>query len=135
MASLVDMREALATNLKAIKGAQWSAWRLSNATPPCGFVWVGPISYDTVMARGGDLLTLMVTVYVAFVNDIGAQQRFAPLLATTGPGSVKEAIEADPTLGGVCDDLRVTDFSGEQIYVLEGKGAALGGDFTVQVYT
>lgn len=135
MSALSDIREALVANLQAVQGVQWSPWRLSNATPPCGFVWVGPISYDTVMQRGGDELTLMVTAYVALVSDIGAAKKMMSMLDPTGANSVKTAVEADRTLSGLVDDLRVTDFSGEQVYGLEGKGAVLGGDFTVQVYT
>lgn len=135
MPSVNDIREALKANLDTIPGVQWTAYRLSNATPPCGFVWIGPISYDTVMQRGGDELTMMVTVYVALVSDIGAAKKFGTLIETTGTNSVKTAVESDRSLGGLCDDLRVTEFSGEQVYGLEGKGAVLGGDFTVQVFT
>jgi hypothetical protein len=129
------IRAGLKANLDAIDGYQWSAYKLANATPPCGFVWVGPMAYDLAMGQDGDDLTMMLTVYVALVSDIGAAKKLEPLLDTSGASSVKTAIEADRQLGGVISDLRVVDHAGEQTYVIEGRGLALGTDFTIRVLT
>jgi hypothetical protein len=129
------IRAGLKANLDAIDGYQWSAYKLANATPPCGFVWVGPMAYDLAMGVDGDDLTMMLTVYVALVSDIGAAKKLEPLLDTSGASSVKTAIEADRQLGGVISDLRVVDHAGEQTYVIEGRGLALGTDFTIRVLT
>jgi hypothetical protein len=129
------IRAGLKANLDAIDGYQWSPYKLANATPPCGFVWVGPMAYDLAMGVDGDDLTMMLTVYVALVSDIGAAKKLEPLLDTSGAGSVKQAVEADRQLGGVISDLRVVEHAGEQTYVIEGRGLALGTDFTIRVLT
>jgi hypothetical protein len=135
MPAMSAIRAGLKANLDAIDGYQWSAYKLANATPPCGFVWVGPMAYDLAMGQDGDDLTMMLTVYVALVSDIGAAKKLEPLLDTSGAASVKQAVEADRQLGGVISDLRVVDHAGEQTYVIEGRGLALGTDFTIRVLT
>lgn len=132
---MAALREALATNLSAIADTQWSAYRLSAASPPCGYVWIGPISYDKAMHRGADDVTLMVTVLASLVTDIGGQKNLQRYMDASGSSSVKAAVEADTTLGGNCAQARVVECSGEQIYVPEGKGPYIGADFTVAVLT
>jgi hypothetical protein len=140
MPAMSAIRAGLKANLDAIDGYQWSPYKLANATPPCGFLWIGPMAYDLAMsnrAMGADSddLTMMLTVYVALTTDIGAAKKLEPLMDTSGASSVKQAVEADRTLGGVVDDLRVLEHAGEQTYVVDGKGTALGTDFTIRVLT
>jgi hypothetical protein len=131
------LRAGLAANLSAIQSAQWSAYRLANAGPPCGYVWIGPITYHQTMGTTSraDNLDLMVTVLASLATDIGGQKRLERFLDASGPDSVLTAVEADRTLGGNCDSLYVVDCTGEQIYAPEGKGPYIGADFTVRILT
>jgi hypothetical protein len=137
------IREGIAANLTAAFASihrdqrpQVSAYMLSSPSPPCVQV-MGPdeIIYDITFGRGSDTWMFIVQVFVALVSDIGAQKRLDRMLAPTGPESIKEAVERDTKLGGSCKDLRVTRSAGYQQFVLEGRGAVLGSDFTVQVET
>jgi len=136
MVDLAAIREGLAANLRRIDGVQVSAYMLANPTPPTIQV-MGPdeVTYDVTFGRGSDSWQMVVQAFVALVTDIGAQARLDEMLHPTGPLSIKEAIEFDTTLGGACNDLRVTRSSGYQQYNLEGRGAVLGAEFTVQVET
>jgi hypothetical protein len=134
MASLTDLREALASNLAAIDGLQESAYVLANPTPPAAEVVPAPIEYDKAMGRGLDKWTFLVRVLVGLTSDIGAQKRLDKMLASAGPDSVKAALETDPTLGGAADDLIVTRCSGYRTFKREGGTLLLGAEWTTEVY-
>lgn len=133
MATLKQIREGIAAKLNTIPNIQASAYMLSNPTPPAAHVIPGEIDYDQTMQRGMDMWTLTVQVFVALVTDKGGQLRLDAMLAPTGTSSVKAAIEADKTLGGVVDTLRVSRMTGYQIFNLE-RGPVLGAEWTVLVY-
>lgn len=139
MADPEALRAALADNLRALSGLQVSEYQLSNPTPPSAMVEVGPIEYDRANARGTDVWTFVVTLIVSLNSDIGAQKNLDRFLAPSGDQSVKQAIEADCTLDGNADDLRVTNCTGQRIYSLDTTGGTqrasyLGAEWTVEVW-
>lgn len=124
-----EIREGIARNLKAaITGAQINPWPLANPTPPAIDVIRGDTEYDRAMGRGHDDWEFIVRVFVALGNDLAAQRRLAGLCA-----QVKEAVEADKTLGGAADTCRVTRQSKDQTYSRDGGGPLLGREFSVFV--
>lgn len=133
MATLQEIREGLAANLSAIAGMQVSAYMLSAPTPPSAHVFPDETEYDKTMGRGHDDWAMLVQVFVGVSSDIGAQQRLDRMIAPAGAESVKEALEADATLAGVVDDLRVESCSGYRVYPLEGRGSVLGAEWRVKV--
>lgn len=134
MASLTDLREALASNLSAITGLNESAYFRSNPTPPACEVTPGEITYDEAMQRGLDEWEFMVRVFVGVPNDIAAQKRLDSMMASSGTASIKAALESDPTLGGHAQDLHVTRCSGYRVYGPETGPVALGAEWTVRVF-
>lgn len=133
MASLTDIRVALADNLSSIAGLQQSAYMLSNPTPPTAEVMPSSIRYDRSMARGLDTHNLTVRVLVGQSSDRGAQKRLDGFLAGSGATSIKAAIESDTTLGGAASDLRVMECSGYRVYGREGNASVLGAEWQVEV--
>lgn len=153
MADLVAIRQGLAANLAAIEGCQVSAFRLSQPTPPTLQVMgVDEVVYDT----GGfgrravyhhDTLKLIVHGFVGAVTDIGSQIRLGAWLASTGDESVKQALEADPTLtkrllfdGTIETDqtpqaetLRVIRYAGDLLVPLPNVGDVIGGEWEVEI--
>lgn len=125
---------ALAASLEPIDGLQESPFLLSNPTPPCAEIAPAPIEYDKAFARGTDLIKLIVRVMVGITLDVAAQRRLDQFLATSGPNSIKEALESDGTLGGTVDDVNVTDCSGYRIFKREGGASLLGAEWTVEIY-
>lgn len=139
MADLNVLSQALAANLiAAIEGVQWSAYTLANPSLPAGYVFPGTpnelpaVVYDQAFGRGMDTWTFTVIVLVTHTLDIGAQKLLYEFMASSGAGSVKEAIEADSTLGGECDDLRVVNYSGVKEY-RHSAGVALGAEWRIEV--
>lgn len=133
MPAMGDLREALAANLATIPDLAESAYVLGNPTAPCAEVMPGPVTYDRTMQRGTDMLRFTIRVYVGASLDVAAQKRLDPMLNSSGPYSVKEAVEQDRTLGGLADHTRVTESTGYRIYAREGTPALLGAEWTVEV--
>lgn len=138
MASLADIRAGLAANLAVLDGIQVSAYLLSNPSLPT--IWVRPapgegIEYHKAFANGLENWTMVVQAFFANgISDIGAQKQLDELLESSGPTSVKAAIEADKTLGGVVQDTYVQSCTGYQEYGRPDGTTALGCEWTVVVY-
>jgi hypothetical protein len=66
------------------------------------------MTYDFTINRGFDSATLSVLVIVGRMSESAAQDRLDGYLQSSGATSIKTAIEADKTLGGAVQTLRVT---------------------------
>jgi len=110
---------------------------LSNVMPPViQITGVSSITYDVALQRGGDENTVVVQALISTASDIGGQMKLDRLLMSSGPSSVKQALEIDPTLGGIVDYLRVVRNSGHQLLTRPGeKIVHLGAQWFVQVET
>ena len=119
------------------EGLQGSPYMLSNVMPPViQITGVSSITYDVALQRGGDENTVVVQALVSTASDIGGQMMLDRLLTSSGSSSVKQAIESDPTLGGLVDYLRVVRNSGHQLLTRPGeKIVHLGAQWFVQVET
>lgn len=134
MATLEQVSEGLATNLRTIDGVQVSAWMLASPTPPAIHVVPPAIEYHQAMQDGFAELVFTVQAFVALGSDIGSQKRLAQMRAPSGSGSVKAAIEADQTLGGVVKGLIVRSSAEPQVLTLDGGRQLLVSDFEVAVW-
>lgn len=135
MASVPEnIRVAVASALKNIPGVtSTSPWNVPSIDTPCLFVMgTGPISYDDTFGRGTDRLSLIVRGIVGTVDSVGSQRLLSQWVAGTGNTSVKTALQSDRTLGGLVDDLRVTDYSGDQYVNINGTDYVYG-DWTVDI--
>ncbi len=74
---------------------------------PCAVVGNLTITFDEAQNRGLDMGEVDVLVIVSRMNDRGAQDKLDGYLAGSGAGSVKAALEADRTLSGALQSLRV----------------------------
>lgn len=131
------IREAIAASLAGIRtvtGIDVSPVVLSSPVPPCGYVADGEIHYDKAGSRGLDELFFTVVLLAGFTTDTRAQQRLDDLRAPSGALSVKTLIEADRTLGSVCDDLQVTKATAPDAYKLPtSSNLGVGAEWTVRV--
>lgn len=94
------------------------------------------IDYDQAMARGIDLWHFTVRAGVALGDNLAAQQNLDKYCASSGGSSVKAALEADLTLGGVVKALHVTQVSGTGVVPVRAhpNNFYLGAEWTVEIY-
>lgn len=132
---LAETRQAIANALIAgVADVQWSAYALSNPTAPYGHVLPSDLIYDQAMGRGMDEWTYTLVALVADApGDIGMQMLLDQLLEPSGARSVKAALEASVTLGGLVDSIHVPECSGYRIYQTEGRAPQLGAEWTIKV--
>jgi hypothetical protein len=109
MGKIADVRAGLATAMGTIAGLSTEAYVRDIADVPVAMVGgPDPLEYDKTFGRGHDDYTFPVMVFAARVSDEDSQTQLDAYLDPFGASSIKAAIEADSTLGGVVDDLRVT---------------------------
>lgn len=133
MASVVSIRDGLATNLATITGLRVSSFAADKVSVPAAVVGEVRIEFDKTFGRGLDEFEVKVRVYASRADDRAGQDKLDGYLAGSGSGSVKAALESDRTLGGVAQTLRVTDVDGYGVYEVAGM-QYVGAEFTVTVW-
>lgn len=133
-ATLSALRSGLATRLQTLTGIR--VYELIPDTPytPCTVISLDRIGYDSTMARGSDMFEFTVTVVVGRADDRSAQAKLETYLAGTGAQSLKTAVEADPTLGGVALNTRVSEARSIRTVERSDGLTFLECDFSVTVY-
>jgi hypothetical protein len=143
MASLTDIREALADSLRESLPAgevQVSAYILANPSPPTVQIFPGETDWHQALQDGLEKRELIIQALVGTPTEEGAQRRLDGFLASTGEFSLKAAIEKvapgdrTVTLGGLVEDVEVVKTKGYQVYKTEGKPPQLGAEWIVDVY-
>jgi len=133
-ATIAEIREGLAANLQAVfSDRQVSAYMLAAPSPPAIDIIPDGITYDTAMQRGLDELHFIIRALVPATSDIGQQQNLDLMFDPHSPTSVKAAVEADRTLGGIVSSLRVEDVSAYKYAVPESGPPAFAVEFSVLV--
>jgi hypothetical protein len=109
------VRTNLKTALQAITGLRVMDYVPDSTNVPTNnaFAVVGQLSmnYDYTLNRGFDFATCNIIVMVGRMSEKDGQARLDGLLSSSGSTSIKQAIEADVTLGGALQTLRVVSAS------------------------
>lgn len=134
MATLTELRAGIAHNLATITGLRTSDIVPDNVNPPVAIVEPTGINYDTTMGRGLDEFSFKVTVIVGRASERAAQHLIDAYCSSSGSTSIKSAIESDRTLGGKCNDLRVTALSSYGSVTIS-ESPYLAAEFAVTVYS
>ena len=107
--ALSAIRTAMGDALDAVPNLRVRELIPSLVVPPMAVVQPQQIEYDLNAQNGLHRYLFTVTVFVVKADDRAAQLRVDPFVAPTGTGSIKGALEADRTLGGVVNTLQVTN--------------------------
>lgn len=140
MASSIEIREGLATNLRTIAGLRVSEWVIGDINPPAAVIVPGDpsrknvyaINYDCTMGRGSDDYIFTVLLMVGNKVERASQEALDEYLAGAGAKSVKAAIESEPTLGGAAHFVNVTGVRDYGIVEYGGQ-KYVGAEFLVEV--
>lgn len=109
------VRTNLKTALTAISGLRVFDYVPDSTNIPTNnaFAIVGQLSmnYDYTLNRGFDSASCQIIVVVGRMSEKDGQARLDGLLASSGSTSIKAAVEADKTLSGAVQTLRVVSAS------------------------
>ena len=133
MASITDLRTAIATNLATITGLRTSPTLPDNPNPPIALVTPISVSFDDVFKRGMQTYTFVISVIVGRVDERTAQNKLDAFVSSTGSSSIKLAVESDKTLGGNAFDCRVTEMRNYGELTI-GDVIYLSAEFTALCY-
>ena len=133
MTTIADLRTGLATRLGTISGLRTAATVPDDPKPPVAIVMPPTISYDTSMGRGLDTYEFSILVMVGRVSERTAQGSLDAYANPSGASSIKTAIEADRTLGGAAQTVRVTDMRNVGPMSI-AENTYLTAEFVVTVY-
>lgn len=124
------VRAGLAANADTIVGLNCYGYVPDSISEPAFFAGEVDVNYDQSY---GALDELIVTCRVLVGRaDDEASQRLLDTYLGRGEHSLKLAIEADCTLGGACDDLRVQRVQGYRYYQHQSS-TYVGAELVVQV--
>jgi hypothetical protein len=108
---LAAVRAGLADQLATIAGLRTYAYQPDTIATPCAIV-LAPVSAVYTTDFDGDVeLTIPILVLVQRVNERTADAEISRYLSSTGSDSIKVAIDADTTLGGVAQYTTVNGFA------------------------
>jgi hypothetical protein len=107
MTNINGVRDALKSNLQTITGLRVYDQIPDVVVPPCAIVGQLDFTFDIDNARGLDQASVDIFVLVQRISERAGQDKLDLLLAGSGSGSIKTALESDRTLGGLVDTLRV----------------------------
>jgi hypothetical protein len=74
---------------------------------PAVFVLIESVEYHGAFRLGDPVMTFTLTAVVARTSDRAAYDRLSEFIAPTGNRSIRQIVESDRTLGGVCQTLIV----------------------------
>ena len=137
MSDVTQIRTAIAGALAGIGGdVQVSATILPQPTPPTLQVFPGPIAHDSgAFAQKVNQRRYIVQGFVPLNEQVSTQALMDGLLAPTGSRSVKSALEADTTLGGVVSKLWVRSDTGYTMQLHPTGSWFLTCEWTLEVWS
>lgn len=133
-ATISQVKDGLKARIETISGLRSFDYQPDQVNPPFAFPTLDTITYhQTGMGTGGVVMNFTVTLIVNRAVERTAQDQLDQYMSWDGAQSLRAAIEADRTLGGVCDDLIVTN--AENLTNIDANDTLyLAVDFKVTVY-
>lgn len=135
MSTIADIRTGLVGALSTVPGLATYSAEPGSVTPPAAIVVTPTIEYHRSFNSDGALRQYEFRIYVLVAQGLldEAAHTLDTFADPTSSTSIRSAIEADTTLGGVCESLIVTSFrplNAEEVASLQ----YWGGSFDVTVY-
>ena len=132
MATISQIRSGLSTTLATITGLRSGPTIPDNVNPPYAIVAPSSVDYHRAFNNALSTYNFTVTLVVGRVSERTAQNSLDAYCSPSGSSSIRVAIEADKTLGGVVFDTIVT---GMRNYgsVTIGENTYLAAEFDIAV--
>ncbi len=120
-ATVSQVATGLQTRLATISGLRTFNYQPEQENPPFAYPEINRIDYHRSYGGGDVVMDWTIYVVVGRWLDRTAHAALDDYLSYSGTKSIREAIEGDTTLGGVCSTLIVG--SGADITSLDANGA------------
>lgn len=108
-ASISQVATGIQTRLATITGLRVYNYQPEQLNPPIGFPVLNSIQYHRAFQGGMMEMDWSIIIVVGRYLDRVAHDRLDGFLSFNGATSVRAALEADKTLGGIVDSLIVSD--------------------------
>lgn len=132
-ATVTQIKQGIATALATIPGLRSYAVQPDNLNPPFAWPMLDTVTYNGAMRGGLITHVYTVTVVVGRAAERTAQNALDGYVSYDSATSIRAALEADKSLGGVVQNLLVE--SANNISTTEGNDTTyLMVDFRVVVY-
>lgn len=132
-ASISAVATGLATALGTVSGLRTSAFQPEQLNPPFAYPELTGVTFHKAFNGGDVVMDFAVHVIVGRYTDRTAHALLDSYLSYSGAASIRAALEADTTLGAVCQTLIVN--SAANISSLNaGDAEFLQIQFTMQVH-
>lgn len=103
------VRQGLAAALDTIAGLRCYDYVPDGLAPPAAIIEPLEVTFhEASVPSGTQYFRAFILVIVGRMSERSASDRLDAYLATSGPSSVRAALEADTTLGGKCSTLMVS---------------------------
>ena len=133
-ATISQVKDGLKARIETVSGLRAYDYQPDQVNPPFAWPTLDEIRFhQTGMSTGGVVMDFTITVVVTRQSERTAQEKLDAYSSWDGAQSVRAAIEADRTLGGVCDDLIVVS-AGNFTNIDANDTLYLAMDFKVTVY-
>lgn len=133
-ATISQVKDGLKVRIETISGLRAFDHQPDQVNPPFAWPTLDEIRYhQTGMSSGGVVMDFTITLVVQRVTERVAQDALDQYMSWSGVKSLRAAIEADRTLGGVCDDL-IVGSAGNFTNIDANDTLYLTVDFKVTVY-
>lgn len=131
--TLAEVRAALADALSAIDGLNVLAYAPEQPPTPCAYLLRTGGTARTDFGKTTPSYDFSVRVVVSRADLDSAQEQLDAYVERGSDQSVWDALEADPTAGGVLLTLRCNEVSGDQVIAF-GDVGYLSADFALTAY-
>ncbi len=106
--NLSDIRKGLLGQLALVRGLRVSEHVPEQVNPPAAIITRAEVDYTQNMSGGLTEWSMQIQLIAGRMADQQSQRQIDDWLSWDGDQSVRQAIEADRTLGGNCQTSRVT---------------------------
>jgi hypothetical protein len=131
--NLSDIKQGLADRLATVPRLRVSPQIPEQVNPPVAVVSRARVDYHRDMAGGTTEWTMQVQLIAGRMAERQSQRTIDAWLSWDGPASVRQAIEADGTLGGVALDTVVTDADALSTFQI-GDSEYIGVTMNIRVW-
>ena len=133
MASIKALRDGIKTRLAAVTGIYTHDTIPDDVYPPAAIVgFPTAVRYDFAMRTPVSRYTFPVRVIAGRTTERESQDKIDDLCSPDGALSIRAAVDADPTLGGVAHSSRVVEAREFGVYEVAGV-SYIGGEFEIEV--